>query len=157
MQRRFRFIRTDLWREGTWLDLWSVVHFLSGLSLGFGLSFFSFGAFPSFLLTVILLIAYELWEAMVRIKEAPTNRVMDVVVGTLGFACSFWVVTPQLTTAQWLFSFEIVLTLNVILAAIGWRASQKAEALKARMRKRFLEKRMALLRRESHLRKKFKR
>jgi hypothetical protein len=80
MQRRFRFIRTDLWREGKWLDLWSVVHFLSGLSLGFGLSFFSFGALPSFLLTVILLIAYELWEAMVRIKEAPTNRVMDVVV-----------------------------------------------------------------------------
>ena len=25
------FVRSDIWREGQWLDLWSVVHLLSGI------------------------------------------------------------------------------------------------------------------------------
>lgn len=157
MVRRFVFRRRDLWREGKWLDLWSVVHLLSGLSLGLGISYIDVGALASSLLVFLLLTSYEMWEAMVRIEETPANRCMDVVVGMVGFLFTFFILTPRLTEPNLLFSFETVLTANVIFAAIGWRASQKAAALKVRMRKRFLEKRIVLLRRESRLRKKFKR
>ena len=154
--RRFRFTRTDIWREGAWLDLWSVVHLLSGFSLGFGISYLALGPLASFLVVTILLISYEMWEAMVRIKEAPTNRPLDVVVGVVGYSVA-WLITPTLTSAQHLFTFETVVAVNVVLAALGWRASQKAAALKERLRKRFAAERATLLRRESRLRKKFKR
>ena len=116
--RRFVFTRTDVWREGKWLDLWSVVHLLSGLSLGFGVPYLHLGALASFLVVLLLLVSYEMWEAMVRIKETPTNRLMDVVVGMVGYCYAFWFVLPQLNTEQWLFVFEIVVALNILLAAI---------------------------------------
>ena len=94
---------------------------------------------------------------MVRIAEAPTNRFVDVIIGLLGYSAAYWCVTPTLNTEQHLFTFEMVVAVNVILAALGWRASQKAAALKERLRARFMRQRLALLRREHRLRKKFKR
>ncbi|MDQ5955692.1 MAG: hypothetical protein QG621_696 [Patescibacteria group bacterium] len=146
-----------MWREGAWLDLWSLVHLLSGVSFGLGISYLHFGALPSFLLVLVLLIAYELWEAMVRIAEAPTNRLMDVMVGLLGYSIAYWCIVPTLSTAQHLFTFEATVAVNIILATLGWHASQKAAALKERLRKRFAAERATLLKRESRLRKKFKR
>ena len=73
--REYRTIkRTDMWAEGKWLDLWSVVHFLTGISIGFGLYILHFRGFPTFAFTLMLLIAYEMWEALVHIEETPKSR-----------------------------------------------------------------------------------
>jgi hypothetical protein len=88
LTRNGRFERTDIWREGKYLDLWSAVHFLSGASLGLGfyfLRFLNIGVTGSIVIVFLLLVAYELWEAMVRIAETPQNRVLDVVVGMVSF------------------------------------------------------------------------
>src|SRR4051794_30035219 len=86
--------RMDIWREGKWVDLWSTVHFLSGVSLGLGMYFFTFGTMGSIIITLLLLIGYEMWEAMVKIEETPQNRFMDVVVGIASFLPTFLFIAP---------------------------------------------------------------
>jgi len=145
-----------MWREGKWLDLWSVVHILSGISIGLGLYFLHLGALASVALTFVSLVAYELWEAMVKIEEAPTNRTMDVVVGMVGFIPAFFLIAPALPTTELVYTFCGIFALNTGLAAIGWHASQKAAKLEERMRLRFAAQRARLTERRLRLRKQFK-
>jgi hypothetical protein len=133
--------RTDAWREGKWVDLWSVVHFFSGLSIGFAVYLFHFGTLASTLLVLVSLTAYEMWEVIVEIEEAPTNRFTDVVFGMLGFLLIFIFVAPLLATNMFILLFGLVLTTNVVMSIAGWHASQKAEALKKRLRARLLRER----------------
>ncbi len=79
--RTGKYERTDIWKEGKWLDLWSVVHFLSGMTIGFVFHLVNLGAVASVIIVFLRHTAYEMWEKIVGIDEAPTNRVMDVVVG----------------------------------------------------------------------------
>src|SRR3989344_7912925 len=91
------FIRTDMWREGEWLDLWSVVHFLSGMSVGFVIYLMRFDPLASVVIALLLFTTYEMWEAMVHIKETPANRFMDVVVGMVSFTPTFFYIAPTLS------------------------------------------------------------
>jgi hypothetical protein len=144
--------RTDIWREGTWLDLWSVVHFLSGASLGFGFSFLGFGALPSIVIVALLLVLYEMWEALAHIHETPQNRAADVLVGLASFVPTFLFVAPLYAFSDRLCIFLLVLSLNIFLSVLGWRASKKAAAFEARMRVRYHEGRARLSRRRSRMR-----
>lgn len=139
LTRDGRFERTDIWREGKWLDLWSVVHFLSGISLGFGISIFQFGTVASIVIAFLLLVAYEMWEAMVQIHETPQNRVMDVVVGMASFVPTFLLFAPRHGESSFIFAFGLILTLNIVLSALGWYESQKAVVLETHLRHELAE------------------
>lgn len=147
---RDTFERTDIWREGKWLDLWSVVHILSGISMAFGLYLLHFGAFASVVLALLLLVSYEMWEAMVRIIETPTNRFMDVVVGMVSFLPVFFLIAPSLSTEMFILVSGLVLTLNVMISVFGWFASQKAAALEKRVRTRYANRRARLLKQKEN-------
>ncbi len=152
---QFRFKRTDIWREGEWLDLWSVVHLLSGVSTGFALYVVHFGASASLVLAFVLFVAYELWEAMVRIKETPANRFMDVVVGMVGFYPAFVFIAPVFSGTTFWGVFAAILTVNIWMATLGWIASQKAAALERRLRARYLRGKTRARERAMRLRQKF--
>jgi hypothetical protein len=144
------FERTDIWREGQWLDLWSVVHVLSGILLALGLYFLHLGAFSSVVIALLLLISYEMWEAMVGIEETPANRCMDVVVGMAGFLLVFFC-APLLSQTLLILAFGLIGTIDVVMSVFGWQASQKAAALEQRMRARYAKERARLLKRKSQL------
>lgn len=131
-----RLIRTDVWREGKWLDLWSVVHVLSGLLLGFFFYYLHIHVILGLLLAVFLLVAYELFEKFVEIYEAPTNRFMDIVVGIAGYIPAFFLISPLLTKKYLVLTFVCMLIVNSVMSIIGWRASQKAAALQKRVHAR---------------------
>jgi membrane protein implicated in regulation of membrane protease activity len=152
-RHEFEFKRTDIWREGKWLDLWSVVHFLSGACFGFGMYIVHFDAVASVFLVLLSLVAYELWEAMVRIVETPQNRVMDVVVGMASFLPTFFFFVPSLSASELLPAFVAVLAINIALSYFGWRASRKAAALQRRLRERYERHRTRLHRRRERQRK----
>ena len=135
-----RFERTDIWREGKWLDLWSVVHFLTGMSLGLGATIFKFGSVESIIIVFLLLVSYEMWEAMVHIVETPQNRFMDVVVGMTSFVPTFFFV-PMMPQTVFILTFGLIFTVNVVLATFGWLASRKADVLEARLRLELTEQR----------------
>ena len=138
-ERHF-FRRTDIWQEGKWLDLWSVVHFLSGISLGLSMQVFPFGALSSIVIGFLLLVGYEMWEAMVKIHETPQNRFMDVVVGMASFVPTFFFLRG-LSTPYFVLIFALVLTVNIVFSVFGWRASQKAAELEEKLRVEFMEQR----------------
>ena len=155
MVRDNKFVRTDIWSEGKWLDLWSVVHLLSGVSIGFGFYFLNLGNIFTALSVLVLLVLYEGWEMYVRIEEAPTNRFMDVVVGMVGFVPAFYFVAPLFSFSMLVLVFLFTLAFNIALSVLGWRASLKAEALKKRLQDRYSVRFAKLLERRAKLQKRF--
>ncbi len=136
--RHGNFVRTDMWAEGQWLDLWSVPHFLSGIALAFTIYFFHFEIAPSFVIGFILLVLYELFEVVAKIEETPTNRIMDVVVGMTSFTPTF-LLAPRVSPSQLIFIFGIILTIDIILSTLGWSASKKAAVLEQNLRRELEE------------------
>ncbi len=151
-----KFERTDIWREGKWLDLWSVVHLLSGVTIGLGFYFLNFDAPASVVLALLSLVSYEMWEVMVRIEETRSNRFMDVLVGMASFLPTFFFLAPSLSGVLFIFLFYFVLALNGTMSVFGWVASHKAAALEERMRARYMTERARLLERGARLHKKFR-
>lgn len=156
IQHPKRFKRTDIWREGEWFDLWSVVHFLSGLSIGLGFYFLHVNSFASVALVLVSLIAYEMWERLMQMEETFANGCMDVVVGMLSFLLVFFILAPLVSRAAVPYAFGLVFVANVVLSIFGWRASQKAAALQKRMLVRYETERARLLREKMQLRKKLR-
>lgn len=148
------FVRTDIWREGEWLDLWSVVHFLSGMSVAFGLYLLHFDAVAAIVIAFLGLTLYEMWEALVKIEETFPNRVMDVVVGMASFVPTYFYLIPHLSTIGFPPVFGGVLMMNIVISALGWRASQKAAQLERTVREKYQLEREKLIKKGRTLRKK---
>lgn len=73
------------WKEGRYIDLWSLNHVLSGVVLasilfGFGVSFVT-----SVVIAFVLFVGWEVAEVALGIKEHTPNMVMDVVCDFAGF------------------------------------------------------------------------
>src|SRR5579872_1728491 len=75
----------DFWKEGKYLDLWSVNHLLSGVLLGVILFYFHLHFFPALVISLVLFVGWEVIELLIGINEHFTNIVMDVVCDTAGF------------------------------------------------------------------------
>lgn len=151
LTRDGRFERSDVWREGKWLDLWSVVHLLSGVSFGLALGVLGFGTTASVIIAFLSFVLYETWEAMVKIAETPQNRFMDVVVGMASFVPVFFF-SGGLAANVFILAFGFTLTVNIAMATLGWLASRKAEALEQRLRLRLAERRKRRMERKARKR-----
>lgn len=144
------FIRSDIWREGDYLDLWSVPHFLSGLVLGLTLFFLGFDEIAAAVIALLALVSYEMFEVIVHIQETRMNRVLDVVVGmasclpALHFA-------PYIARDTVLFIFALAGIADATLSLLGWRASQKAGVLEAKLRAEWKKERVKLRERRQKL------
>lgn len=143
LKRDGTFVRTDIWREGEYLDLWSVPHFLSGMGVGFTLFFLRFDTVAAFVIAFLLLVAYEMFEVIAHIEETRWNRILDVVVGMVSFAPTY-LLAPILETSVALSVFAVVLMLDGVLSFFGWSASQKAAVLEAALRVEFEKERTKL-------------
>ncbi len=93
----------DIWKHGTYVDLWSLVHFLSGCALIGLLSIFGYGIVNSLLYSLLLLIAWEMFEWLIGIIEPSMNVMVDILIGFLGCLLAVYVyyvvgvsITPSL-------------------------------------------------------------
>ena len=101
----------DFWKHGKYIDLWSIVHFLSGTlvaSLAYWLEL------PFFWATVIAIVGvlgWEFVEAATRIIESKTNVIMDIIIGLAGFFfASYLYFIQNLFFSPWIFSGLVLLT-----------------------------------------------
>ena len=145
------FVRTDIWREGNYVDTWSIVHFLSGISLAFGMWYLHFPTNAAFVIAVLLLTAYEMFEVIAKIEETVTNRISDVVFGMLSFVpVTLWIL-PHLSLIHY-FEFGIPLfALNMLLSIVGWKESQKAYELEKKVRAEIAKEREKLIERKNRI------
>lgn len=140
LNKEGKIIRTDIWREGDYLDLWSVPHFLSGMAVALILFLFGFATNAAFIIAFLLLVAYEMFEVIAQIEETRWNRTLDVVVGMVSFAPTF-LLAPHFSNVQVLVVCAVVLVLDGVLSFFGWRASQKAATLESMLRAEFEKER----------------
>lgn len=145
-----KLIREDIWREGEYLDLWSVPHFLSGLAVGLGLHLSGLDMLAGVLVAFVLLSAYELFEYVADIDEGRANAILDIVVG-MGSCVLALTYAPQFPHDRvWLF-FTVVLLTDGILSFLGWRESRKAAVLEARFRAEWQKERARMRERRSKI------
>ncbi len=132
------FVRTDIWREGKWIDLWSVVHFLSGASLGFAIHFLGFDGLSAAVIALLLMIVYEFWEAAVKIKEYGSNRFADVIIGMASFSIAVFYIVPMTAGSREFYEISLsVFGINILLSVLGWKASVKAAAFERKLREKY--------------------
>lgn len=135
--------RTDIWREGKYIDLWSIPHFLSGICVALGLTILGFSASSTAVIGLILLILYEVFEWLVDIEETRANRILDVVVGMASMVPTL-LLLPGLFINDIIALFIVITTANSILSWFGWRASKKAASLQETIRKDFVRSRESI-------------
>jgi uncharacterized membrane protein len=147
-----KFIRTDAWRkEGKWVDLWSALHVLSGVAIGFYPRYFGFSMIATFVIVLLLLVMYEMFEVIVKIEEYPSNRFTDVLFGMLGFAPAYFFDRTLDPTAS-VITCVVVTTAAVIVAIIAWTSSYKAFELEKKMRVEYERNRVRMLARRDRIR-----
>ena len=105
-----------LWEEGKYLDFWSVIHFLSGVLLGILFGMLNITFLPALLLIIMLGIIFEVIEYFILGIETFPNKVVDVIISTIGFLIAFLLLPKSLLL------FLILLVVWIILNIIGWIA-----------------------------------
>ena len=81
----------DTWKHGRYVDLWSVVHFLSGLLIGTGLYWLGLSFLWACAAAFTLVLLWEVYEWVLGIVEVTPNVLLDIVIGIVGFLCAaYW-------------------------------------------------------------------
>ena len=115
----------SLWKEGDYVDFWSVVHFLTGLVIGLFLCLLKAPLGVALPIVVILLILWEIFEYYhPEIHETWPNLILDVLIGIVGFFIAFFLF-PQLWAL-----FILLLLVLVILNILGWTATKRRKRAK---------------------------
>lgn len=81
----------DIWKHGTYLDTWSIVHLFSGFLLSGICFFFGFNVAVSLAVSTAVLLLWEVFEWILKIIEPSINVIVDIVVGLAGFAAGVYV------------------------------------------------------------------
>lgn len=109
------------WQEARYLDLWSIVHLISGVILYILLSFFGFSFWGGVLTAFLLMVVWEFFESAIGLGEHATNLFSDLVIGLIGyFGAIVWL------PASWYVPALIVLLSTVaVLDWIGFNSYKK--------------------------------
>ena len=110
-----------IWENGDYFDLWHVNHFLAGSLLGYVSFFFEAPPLTGLWISLILMVAWELYEIFQKIEETVFNRYADVILGLIAFLIQFYwskAISPAL--AQGI--FIALLMVWVILELWGFYA-----------------------------------
>jgi len=76
----------DPWREGKYVDLWSLVHVHGGFLVAWLLFGLGLSLLPTAALTLLALALYEIVEYLADVEEHATNRITDLGFGIVGIA-----------------------------------------------------------------------
>jgi len=90
----------ELW-ERKYVDLWTIVHILTGMCFGFAIFFYHSPFTESFIAFTVFAIIWELLEFYTRANETIQNQIIDVLTGVLGFLATYKIIpllAPSLTS-----------------------------------------------------------
>ncbi|MBP6884160.1 MAG: hypothetical protein KBC06_02920 [Candidatus Pacebacteria bacterium] len=116
------------WSHGKYVDYWSFVHFLTGAILGIGSIILTLPHFFSFVLILVLLIAYEGIEMLGRVSEGIENILSDIVIGGAGSALTIFYLPQILSTPNLLGLLSLCIFINLICVSEGWKNYLKRKA-----------------------------
>ena len=111
----------DIWENGKYLDLWSANHTLAGCVIAGPLYYLSVPFAYSFLIALILMVGWEVYEVIYDIKETWQNRSLDIITGTIGFM-AIWIPYPYWDDSTQLLVYVAALSIWLILEGWGYIA-----------------------------------
>ena len=121
--------KIDIWKNGKYIDLWSVNHTLAGCLLGALTFFFRIDFIFGFAVSILLMVGWEIYEIIYKVEETPYDRISDVVTGVLGFLAIFALFPKvQIKTADMIFIG--ILGLWIFLEWWGYMAYRTIEKSK---------------------------
>lgn len=78
----------DIWKHGKFIDMWSVVHFLSGFLLCGALFQLGYNFSQALIISLVFMLLWEFYEWVTHIIEPSINVVVDILIGLAGFFLS---------------------------------------------------------------------
>ena len=93
--------KKNIWQEGKFIDLWSVVHVLTGFAISGGFIFLHVNPYIASAIAVGLFAGWEIFEPLVKIHEQSSNHVSDIIVDYLGFFIAQLYVFAWRNTMYW--------------------------------------------------------
>jgi len=108
------------WEEGVVFDFWSIVHSNTGAIMAMIVPLVVGGAFLSYFIALVLMVVWELYEAIVGIEEHIENRISDIVFGTLGYSIAYNFI-PRDGLRHFVF-LAIFIIIACVLGFFGWKA-----------------------------------
>lgn len=119
------------WEHGRYADFWSFIHFFTGLILASLALFIGLSLFESFLVSFVLAVLYECFEALLGVSEDLQNVVTDVVLVTVPAPIAFSLFPIIGVAGQNLIFLALALcAVNAFLFREGWNGYLKNEIRK---------------------------
>ena len=111
----------DLWKEGEYVDLWSMVHFLVGMIAGFVPIFFNISFVLALVIFSVLIGVWGIMKLILRHSTFKVNSFLDAVIGATGFASTTLVISFGYTEQAVIESSFIGIVLSIVILSIrGW-------------------------------------
>jgi hypothetical protein len=108
-----------LWKEGKYIDFWNINHFLGGILLAQFSFFLNLQFTAAIILSLLILISWEIFEYQKIIKETKENQVLDIITALIGFLTIYFL---QITN---IFLFISTLTVWILLTLWGFFTIKK--------------------------------
>ena len=112
----------ELWKEGKYLDLWSLNHVLGGMLIAGIFIFLNIDLKLALILSFLITLSWEIYEVKKGLHEAPTNKVFDLLTNLLGVYLMYAVVALNIIDTNAVFT--TVLLCFIILEIWGFLAIQ---------------------------------
>jgi len=110
--------------EGRFLDLWVLIHLLTGVTGGFSNVFFGLTTAQVVGLGTVLMVIWEIGEHVQGIREHLANRVVDVVAGLIGVGIAI-LLNRVLEPPGEMIAFGVALGVSLIGLGFGVAARNK--------------------------------
>ena len=112
----------SIWKEGKYLDLWSLPHFLVGIILGHIFIYFNLSLTIALIATLVIKTVWEVYEHKYVTIEAVPNKILDVIIGLIGLITVYVYNDYALIN---LVSFSVILIINIIFSFWGLLSMKK--------------------------------
>jgi len=104
----------NIWKEGKYIDLWLIPHLLIGILLGQLFLLINFNLTISLIIILALAIIWELFEIIIKIKEAIPNKIIDVLAAIVGFYIIKYLYLSFDIFKNWISFFILLIIYSVI-------------------------------------------
>jgi len=123
-------MKNKIWCEGKYLDLWSIIHFLSGAIIAGLCVFIGLSFITGLVITLGLVVIWEIFELIKSIKEALVNRFIDIIIGVASFIIAYCLFNKlELTICVIFFAIIFIVWIILGLRAYGFYPKNNARRI----------------------------
>ncbi len=122
--------KVGIWKEGKHVDLWHINHFISGILCACVVLILDMNLWLGFIISLILMIGWEVIEVFNKIRETKFNMYTDVVLSVTAFFIVVFMNEHFLSKNGLKNLLYISISVFVILGIWGFWAYKTREAKK---------------------------